>query len=133
MNIHGAMGHIGIAGPIQGTSTQRTPQREQQVGKDTSFQRLLQHELTRTGDVQFSQHAKVRMQERGMVMSAEMMSKMQQAVKQAEDKGSRQSLIIVDNQAFIVNVKSRTVITALDQASQQNHVFTQIDSAILMK
>lgn len=132
MNIHGAIGHIGIAGPIQGTSSQRTPQREQ-VGKDTSFQRLLQHELIRTEDVQFSHHAKVRMQERGMVMSADMMSKMQQAVKQAENKGSRQSLIIVDNQAFIVNVKSRTVITALDQASQQNHVFTQIDSAILMK
>lgn len=72
------------------------------------------------------------MTERGMNLTPELVAKMNQAMKQAEEKGARQSLVIMNNQAFIVNVPSRTVITALDEATRQNHVFTQIDSAILL-
>jgi hypothetical protein len=33
--------------------------------------------------------------------------------------------------AFVVSVKARTVITAVDRSSMRDHVFTNIDSAVI--
>ena len=46
-------------------------------------------------------------------------------------KGGRESLVLVDRMAFVVSVKNRTVITAVDQAGMRDQVFTNIDSAVL--
>ena len=37
----------------------------------------------------------------------------------------------VDSLAFIVNVPSRTVVTAMDQNESENNVFTNIDGAVI--
>jgi len=39
---------------------------------------------------------------------------------------------VMDNQAFIVSVTNRTVITALDGSSMKENVFTNIDSAVIV-
>ncbi|EJW15597.1 flagellar operon protein [Paenibacillus alvei] len=131
MNIHGPLGHLPPIRPVQASSTSRTALN----GKTNAlppFQQLLSQELHKQEDVRFSHHAQARMKERGMSMTPDLMQKMKQAISQAESKGAKQSLVVVNKQAFIVNVQSRTVITALDEASQQDHIFTQIDSAVLM-
>jgi flagellar operon protein len=57
---------------------------------------------------------------------------MNEAVNKAASKGARQSLLVMDNQAFIVSVPNRTVITALDGGSMKENVFTNIDSAVIV-
>lgn len=55
------------------------------------------------------------------------------AVKQAEAKGARESLIIFGDLALITSVRNKTVVTALDGTSTRDHVFTNIDSAVILK
>jgi hypothetical protein len=38
----------------------------------------------------------------------------------------------MDNLAFVVSVKNKTVVTALDNAVQSGHVFTKIDSTVFV-
>ena len=46
----------------------------------------------------------------------------------AEAKGSRDSLVLLDELALVVSVRNHTVVTAMDEASRKEHVFTNIDS-----
>ena len=47
----------------------------------------------------------------------------------AREKGIGESLVLVDDLAFIVNVKNNTVITAMDDSSEG--IFTNIDGAVI--
>ena len=53
-------------------------------------------------------------------------------VEQAHAKGIKDSLVLVDSLAFIVNVPSKTVVTAMDQTETQSNIFTNIDGAVIM-
>ena len=59
------------------------------------------------------------------------MSKLEEAVEKAAAKGSRESLIVMEDNVFVVSIKNRTVITVVDRDSAKENVFTQIDSAVL--
>lgn len=82
--------------------------------------------------VKLSHHAEVRLQQRGIELKPEQMAKIQTAIENAEAKGARESLLLIDNMAMIVNVKNKTIVTALDGAAMKNNVFTQIDSAVVI-
>ena len=58
------------------------------------------------------------------------MERLQGAVRKAEAKGIRDSLVMLDNVAFIVNVKSNTVITAV--AGEDEKIFSNIDGAVIV-
>ena len=48
-------------------------------------------------------------------------------------KGGKEGLVVMDNLAMIVNIKNRTVITAVEKSPQEmGKVFTNIDSALIM-
>src|SRR5947199_173471 len=53
------------------------------------------------------------------------------AVQRAAAKGARESVVLVDGTAFVVSVRNRTVITAVDAQHMREHVFTNIDSAVI--
>ena len=52
-------------------------------------------------------------------------------IARAADKGSRDSVIFIDGTAFVVSVKNNTVITAVASERMREHVFTNIDSAVI--
>jgi flagellar operon protein len=81
--------------------------------------------------LKFSAHAQARMQSRNIPMTPEMMQKLDKAVSGAEQKGSRESLVLLSDLAFIVNVQNRTVVTAMDGESTRERVFTNIDSTVI--
>ena len=58
-------------------------------------------------------------------------NRLKSAVERAEAKGSSESLILVDDLAFVVSVKNKTVITAVDQDRAKENVFTNIDSVVI--
>ncbi|MUT66358.1 TIGR02530 family flagellar biosynthesis protein [Paenibacillus sp. NEAU-GSW1] len=80
----------------------------------------------------FSHHAEVRMKQRGIQLQPESLTKIMNAVEEAESKGAIDSLIVMKDVAMIVNVPSRTVVTAMDGKQLQSNVFTQIDSAVIL-
>jgi flagellar operon protein len=60
-----------------------------------------------------------------------MMEKLGRAVDGAAAKGAKDSLVLMKNYAFIVNIPSRMVVTAMDGNNLKNNVFTNIDSAVV--
>jgi flagellar operon protein len=85
----------------------------------------------RTSGLQFSSHALQRVERRGIDVSPQTLARLQQGVARATDKGARESVVLVDGTAFVVSVRNKTVITAVDPAHMRDHVFTNIDSAVI--
>ena len=82
-------------------------------------------------NIKFSNHAIERMQSRGISYSPEDMDKLSQAVQKAAAKGSKDTLILMDQSALIVSVKNNTVVTVMDKNALKENVFTNIDSTIV--
>jgi flagellar operon protein len=59
------------------------------------------------------------------------MERLSAGMQAAGQKGINESLVMVDQLAFIVNVKNQTVITALDGNETDQNVFTNIDGAVI--
>lgn len=110
--------------PVQGQNQQQHGQI--QTSGSTSFSEALE----KVQNLRFSNHAQKRLQVRNINLNDEGISRLANAVDKAEKRGGKESLVLVDDLAFIVNVKERLVITALDEPSRGEGVFTQIDSVV---
>jgi flagellar operon protein len=97
----------------------------------TNFDDLLQAQLGRPPAVRLSAHAQRRLQTRNIPFGSEEAIRLEQAVEKAANKGSRESLILMDDLALVVNIKNRVVVTAVDAESRKENVFTNIDSVVL--
>ncbi|MGO9480988.1 MAG: TIGR02530 family flagellar biosynthesis protein [Candidatus Kryptoniota bacterium] len=95
-----------------------------------SFDEVLRGELDR---LKFSNHAQTRLESRNIQLSGDDVKQLADAVDLASQKGSQDSLVIMKNVAYVVNVKNRTVVTAVDGDNLNENVFTNIDSAVLVK
>lgn len=118
--------------PIQ-TPTRQTPTKPQEraAGNDSPFARVLENKLPNQA-VRFSQHAQERLKARGINLTETDMKKLAGAVDSVAKKGGRESLVMLGDAAFVVSVKNRTVVTAMDRAHMQGNVFTNIDSAVIV-
>ena len=96
------------------------------------FGEVLKQQLNTPETLKFSAHAQNRLQSRQISLNEHQMERLRQGVGQAENKGSKDSLVLMDNLAFVVSVKNRTVVTALDNAVNSGHVFAQIDSTVFV-
>ena len=85
-----------------------------------------------TEELRFSKHAANRMADRKLTLSEEQMNRLTEGAMKAKEKGIRESLVMVDQLAFIVNVPNNTVITAMDQTQANENIFTNIDGAVIM-
>ncbi len=117
-----------------------------QLGKADGdvFKGLLDQKLTDTAKPQvanansaadalkFSSHAIERIQSRGIKLDPADMKKLNDAVEKALQKGSKETLVIMGESAFVVSAKNKTVITAMDKSMMKENVFTNIDSTILV-
>ena len=71
------------------------------------------------------------MEFRNIELSEAQMERLQEGARNAGQKGIKDSLVIVDELAFIVNVPNKTVVTALDQTEARGNIFTNIDGAVI--
>jgi flagellar operon protein len=83
--------------------------------------------------LKFSAHAMQRLQSRNITISNDDMDRMNQMADKAAEKGSKQSLFMMGDTAMVVSIKNRVVITAVDSDSMKDNVFTNIDSAAIIK
>jgi flagellar operon protein len=96
-----------------------------------SFQQVLEKtkQENENQGLRFSKHASQRLESRNIDLSKTQMERLEQGTTKAREKGIRESLIMVDDLAFIVNVKNNTVVTAVNDS--ENGVFTNIDGAVI--
>lgn len=81
--------------------------------------------------LKFSRHALARLQQRGIDVAGTTLQRLNDGVARAAGKGSRDSVVFLDGTAFVVSVANHTVITAVDSEHMHEHVFTNIDSAVI--
>lgn len=117
--------------PITSPKHQTKVKQTQNTGQ---FKDLFQQTLDNISDKQisFSNHAAKRMQERGINLTDVDMEKLEDAISSAAAKGSRDALVLLNKTAYVVSVNNKTVVTAVDENSTQNNIFTNIDSAIIL-
>lgn len=90
------------------------------------------HQVLNPHGVEFSAHAQNRLLERDITLTTNNLDRLGKGVQLASDKGSVNTLVIMDDTAFIVSVKNRKVITAITRDAAVDNVFTQIDSATIV-
>ena len=86
----------------------------------------------RHNGITLSTHATQRIQQRGISLNPFEQKSLNEAMHQLEAKGARDALLLRNDAAFVVNIPSRTVVTAMGQGELQERVFTNIDSAMLV-
>lgn len=101
------------------------------LGKN-SFKNILQQQIGTSEELKFSRHASQRLQSRNITLTEDQMTRLNNGLNSAREKGVNESLMLVDDVALVVNVDNSTVITALDRSETKDHVFTNIDGAVLL-
>lgn len=104
--------------------------------KAGAFGAILQQELAKNEksaqSVAFSKHAISRAQERGIEVTPDLMDQLAGSVSRAQAKGATNILAMDAEKAFIINVPSAKVITAITQEEMRENIFTNIDGAVFL-
>lgn len=105
----------------------------QETSKANSFQDALLEAMdsSRETTLKFSKHATSRLADRNIELTKEQMDRLTEGTNKAGSKGIKDSLVMVDHLAFIVNIPKNTVITAMDQSQADENIFTNIDGAVI--
>jgi flagellar operon protein len=114
---------------VGGISESIPRKQEQEIASPTTnFRDILGSQME--APVQFSRHAALRLNDRNISLTSEQIDRVAGGIGKANEKGIRDSLVLVDDVALVVNVKSRTVITAINQVAE--NVFSNIDGAVIV-
>jgi len=119
--------------PLKRTQQQKKNVQEKKKSNSPSFKDILGDKMKGKDKLSFSKHAKKRIDSRSIPVSKVELDKLSTGVEKARNKGARDSLVMVNNVAYIVSVENNTVVTAVDEESMEDNVFTNIDSAVFMK
>lgn len=123
--------------------TQRgaTP-RAEPAAPSTAFDALLEQadparaplaDPTEGSTLRFSRHAQARLRSRDIHLTQADVADLEGAVDRLADKGARESLVLAGENAFIVGVPRRTVITAMPRDEAVGSIFTNIDSTLVVR
>ena len=102
------------------------------VTDQITFEEVLRQKQFEAKPLKFSKHAAMRLESRNINLSSEQSERLSEGVQKAGEKGIRDSLVIVDSLAFIVNIPNKTVVTAMEQSEADRNVFTNIDGAVII-
>ena len=98
---------------------------------NVSFEEILRRQAEVKEGLKFSKHADNRLAERNISLTGEQMQRLTDGTNKARQKGIQESLVLVDELAFIVNIKNNTVVTAMNQG-ENDAIFTNIDGAVII-
>ena len=98
---------------------------------NSNFEDIFAKKLFESKEVKFSKHAESRLQTRNINLTDEQKGKLNEAVNKAGEKNVKDSLVMLDDIAFVVNVKEKNVVTVMNKDEMKNNVFTNIDGAVI--
>jgi flagellar operon protein len=114
--------------PVPRPVTTNTPP----VTGEKSFREMLGQAVQSQTRLTLSKHAMHRAEQRGIPLSDADMDRMNSAIDKARDKGVTDTLVFMNNAAFIVNVPSKVVVTVVDGNEAQENIFTNINGAVIL-
>lgn len=118
---------------VAGQYLSQTGKKNVKTVSESSFQEILEEkQQQKESGIRFSKHASMRLEERNISLTREQNERLESGVEKADEKGIRESLVMMDSLAFIVNIPNKTVVTAMDQTETQNNIFTNIDGAVII-
>jgi flagellar operon protein len=117
--------------PIGGVEELNRKKVDTEKIKGRSFEDIFENQL-KENDLKFSVHAQKRMYSRNIQLNEGELNDLKTAITKAEEKGAKESLVLMKDTGFIVSIKNRTVITAVNQNELKENVFTNIDSAVII-
>ncbi len=101
-----------------------------------TFNKFLKNKLennsTEDVGVKLSGHAKKRLEERNLTLDGNEFLKIREGIDKLKQKGGKDSLIVTNQAAYIVDVDNQTVVTAMDKNDMAENVFTKIDSTLFI-
>ena len=104
-----------------------------QLPSSATFKEILNDKQSKLNDeIKFSGHALSRLEERNIELSTLDKERLKSAFDHVSEKGGNDSLVLMDSMAFVINARSKTVVTAMSQDSLRDKVFTKIDSAVII-
>lgn len=95
------------------------------------FLDVLRQQLEQGSNAAFSKHAVSRVAERQIDVSQPNLERLNHGMQLAQEKGLRDALILIDQNAYIVNAAAGKVITVSGQAAEGS-VFTNIDGTVIV-
>jgi flagellar operon protein len=123
--INGKACPVGDIGGFKGTNNLKG-----KVKVENSFQEVLNKKLDEKRGFTVSKHASERLKE--INFSENDMEKIGNGFKLAEEKGSKNSVMLYKDVAIIASVENKTVITAVEKSRAEENVFTNIDSVVIL-
>ena len=95
-----------------------------------NFKAALDQAVHSRQPLHISKHAHMRLSSRQIQLTSDQLTRVDEGLNRAGAKGIRDSLVLVDDVALVVNVQSKTVITALGR--EPENVFSNIDDAVIV-
>ncbi len=86
---------------------------------------------TATEDLRLSRHAQKRVDRRDLDLDPARLQRLNSAVDRAAEKGAKNSVVMLDDLAVVVDVRARMVVTAMAREGGRERVFTNIDSVVI--
>jgi flagellar operon protein len=113
-------------------SSQPTALKNKPSEQNSSFNDIIAQKIRQNSSIEFSKHAIQRVIDRDIEMSSEQMERLNHGVFLAAGKGLNNTLILIDTNAFVVNIHNNKVITAVSESGLKGNVFTNIDGAVIV-
>ena len=98
----------------------------------TNFNQILEQHIKNNKELKFSKHATERLRERNIQLDHKEIARLDKAIDNAAKKGIKETLIIMDNRAFIASVSNKTIITATTEGDMKDNIFTNIDGVVII-
>lgn len=119
----------GVAHRVLDIRCNNINQKKKEVSGNTSFNEVLKNEIEKKNYI-ISKHAEIRLKE--INFNKQDIKNIEKGFKLAEEKGSKNSLMIYKDLALITSIENRTVITAISRERAKENIYTNIDSVVIL-
>lgn len=106
------------------------PQAQPSTSSASSFCDIFSGKIAEAESLHFTKHANMRLNARNISLTNTQIKRVEDGINKAREKGIRDSLVLVDNVALLVNVPNKTVVTAMGK--ENDNIFTNIDGAVIV-
>jgi len=123
--VNGVACPVGDIGRFESTNVYKD-----KVKAENSFKEVLNKTIEDQSGFTVSKHASERLKE--INFNEDDMKNIEKGFKLAEEKGSKNSVMLYKDVAIIASVENKTVITAVERSRSEENVFTNIDSVVIL-
>ncbi|MDU5109248.1 MAG: TIGR02530 family flagellar biosynthesis protein [Clostridium sp.] len=120
----------GVAYPVGNFQLPKGASTEKTNDNKASFNDILKSEISKQEEYTLSKHAANRLKE--INFTEDDMKEIGKGFKIAENKGSKNSVMLYKDVALIASIENKTVITAVDRERTKENIFTNIDSVVIL-